>query len=60
MIENTTYNFGLFKNWNSSKNLADFSPTRRQLKNNRFERVKIKSDEVDIKRAGIASACNSS
>ena len=60
MIENTTYNFGLLKSWNASKTFADFSPIRRQLKNNRLETVKIKSDEVNIKMAGIESAVNSS
>ena len=60
MIENTTYNCGLLKSLNSPKTLADFSPTRRQLKNNRIERVKIKSYEEEIKMGGIASACNSS
>lgn len=59
MIENTTYNFELLKNWKASKNLADFFPTPRQLKNNRLERVKIKSDEVNINMGGIASAVNS-
>ena len=60
MIENTTYNFGLLKSWKASKSLVDFSPTRRQLKNNRLERVNIKSDEVNFKLCGIASAFNSS
>ena len=60
MIENIIYNCGLLKSWKASKNLSDSTPTRRQLKNTRLERVKIKSDDVEIKIVGIASACNSS
>ena len=60
MIENTTSDCGLLKSWKASKNFGDFTPTRRQLKNTRLERVKIKSDELEIKIVGIASACNSS
>ena len=59
MLENTSDNFGLFKSWNFPGSLADFSPTPRQFKNNRLERVKIKSDEVNINIGGIASAVNS-
>ena len=60
MIENATYNCGLLKSMNSSKTLADFTPTHRQLRNSRQETVQIKSDEIDIKMGGIASATNSS
>ena len=60
MIENTTYNLGLLKRLKSSKTLAEFFPARRQLKNYRIERLKIKSDEVVSKMGGIASAFNSS
>ena len=59
-MENTTYTYVLLKSWKVSKSLVDLSPTRRQLKNNRLERVKIKSDEVDFKLCGIASTGNSS
>ena len=60
MLENKPYNFGLLKSWNLSESLADFSPTRRQLKNNhRLEIAKIHSDGIEIKLCGIASATNS-
>ena len=37
-----TYNFGLLKSWKESQNLADFSHTRRQLKNYRLEKCENK------------------
>ena len=60
MLENTTYNCRLLKSWNSPKKLVDLSPARRQLKNNRIERLKTKSDEVNFNHSGFASAVNSS
>ena len=59
MIENTNFNYGILKSWNSSKSLADFSPTRRLFKNYRLERVETKIGRSSLNLCEIASAVNS-
>jgi len=58
MIENTNFNYGILKSWNSFKSLADFSPNRRHLKNYRLEREETKIRRSSLNLCEIASAVN--